>query len=40
MHLARNLQGEGYTRASVFFGGSREWERMGLEMERRKQCGE
>ena len=38
LHLARNLQDVGYTRASVFFGGSREWERMGLEMERREQC--
>ncbi len=40
MHLARNLQYEGYTNVQIFFGGAREWENMGLEMERREECGE
>lgn len=40
LHLARNLQAEGYDRCAVFFGGSREWERAGQEIERRKQCGD
>ncbi len=40
LHLARNMQQLGYTRTSIFFGGSREWETFGLEMERRKPCEE
>lgn len=38
LHLARNLQALGYSRVSIFFGGSREWERFGLEIERRRAC--
>lgn len=40
LHLARNLQGMGYTKAAVFFGGAREWEKFGLEVERRGPCGQ
>lgn len=39
LHLGRNLQLVGYSRIAVFFGGSREWEKFQLEVERRKQCG-
>lgn len=39
LHLARNLQRVGYTNVVIFFGGAREWEKFGLDMERRKQCG-
>ncbi len=39
LHLARNLQAFGYTNISIFFGGYREWEKFGLQVERRKQCG-
>lgn len=38
LHLARNLQSLGYTNVLIFFGGSREWEDLGLEMERRVPC--
>ena len=38
LHLARNLQAVGYTNVAIFFGGSREWEKFGFEMERRRQC--
>ncbi|MGH8015454.1 MAG: rhodanese-like domain-containing protein [Candidatus Zixiibacteriota bacterium] len=40
LHLARNLQALNYTRVSIFFGGAREWEKFGLEVERRAKCGE
>jgi rhodanese-related sulfurtransferase len=40
LHLARNLQALGYTRVSIFFGGSREWEKFGLPIERRRACDE
>ena len=40
VHLARNMQAVGYTNLAIFFGGSREWERFGLPMERRRECGE
>jgi len=40
LHLARNLQYEGYTNVAIFFGGAREWERFELEVERRAECGE
>lgn len=40
IHLARNMQAVGYTDLAIFFGGSREWERFGLPMERRRECGE
>ncbi len=40
LHLGRNLQDFGYTKVSIFFGGSREWEKMGLDMERRVECDE
>lgn len=39
LHLGRNLALNGYTHVSIFFGGAREWEKAGLDMERRKQCG-
>ena len=38
LHLGRNLQALGYTQISIFFGGSREWEKLGLEIERRADC--
>jgi len=40
LHLARNLQALGYTRVSIFFGGSREWEKHGLPIERKHACDE
>ncbi len=40
LHLARNLQALGYTNVSIFYGGFREWERFGLPLERRKECGD
>lgn len=39
LHLGRNLQEFGYTKVAIFFGGAREWENIGLEMERREDCG-
>ncbi len=38
LHLARNMQAVGYSNLAIFFGGAREWERFGLDMERRRQC--
>jgi len=38
LQLARNLQALGYAHLSIFFGGAREWEKMGLEVERRTKC--
>jgi len=38
LHLARNMQDIGYTNMAIFFGGSREWEKHGLEIERRREC--
>jgi rhodanese-related sulfurtransferase len=38
LHLARNMQRLGYTNLSIFFGGSREWEKYGLEMDRKQPC--
>jgi rhodanese-related sulfurtransferase len=40
LHLARNMQYLGYTRVMIFFGGSREWAKFGLEVERRSNCEE
>lgn len=40
LHLARNLDAANYINTSIFFGGSREWERMGFEMERGAECEE
>jgi rhodanese-related sulfurtransferase len=40
VHLARNMQAVGYANLAIFFGGSREWERFGLHMERRRECDE
>jgi rhodanese-related sulfurtransferase len=40
LHLARNLLDFGYTDVYIFFGGSREWENAGLEIERRQDCGD
>lgn len=38
LHLARNLVDQGYTNVEIFFGGAREWENKGLEVERRQEC--
>ncbi|MDZ4722387.1 MAG: rhodanese-like domain-containing protein [candidate division Zixibacteria bacterium] len=38
LHLARNLQQEGYTGVSIFFGGAREWAKVGLTLEKRAEC--
>lgn len=38
LHLARNMQSLGYTHTLIFFGGAREWENNGLELERRPGC--
>jgi rhodanese-related sulfurtransferase len=40
LHLARILQSFGYENVAIFFGGSREWEKFGLEVERRVNCDE
>lgn len=40
LHLARNMQESGYSALLIFFGGAREWEKFGLEMERRTDCEE
>ncbi len=40
LHMARNLQDLGYTNLSIFFGGAREWEKFGLEIERGEGCEE
>lgn len=40
LHLGRNLNSFGYRNVFVFFGGSREWEKFDLEIERRVDCGE
>jgi rhodanese-related sulfurtransferase len=40
LHLGRNLYTLGYTDVLIFFGGSREWENFGFEIERRVECGE
>ncbi len=40
LHLARNMQFLGYTQVMIFFGGSREWVKFGLEVERRRNCDE
>lgn len=40
LHLGRFLYSSGYTRVAIFFGGAREWEQAGLEVERRMACGE
>ena len=32
LHLARNMQYLGYTQVLIFFGGSREWDKFGLEV--------
>ena len=39
LHMGRNLQALGYVNVAIFFGGAREWEKLGLEMQRRKSCG-
>lgn len=40
LHMGRNLQAFGYTQVSIFFGGAREWDKMGLEVESRVECDE
>jgi len=39
LHLGRNLHTYGYRNVLIFFGGSREWEKFGFEVERRVECG-
>jgi rhodanese-related sulfurtransferase len=38
LHLGRNLRHYGYGNVLIFFGGAREWEKSGLEVERKKEC--
>lgn len=38
LHLGRNLHNYGYSDVLIFFGGAREWEKSGLEVERRQEC--
>ncbi len=38
LHLARNMQDLGYTGLKIFFGGAREWDNAGFELERREEC--
>lgn len=38
LHLGRNLKMLEYTNIMIFFGGAREWQKFGLDVERRKQC--
>ena len=38
LHMGRNLYTLGYTNVLIFFGGSREWEKHGLGIERRSEC--
>lgn len=40
LHLGRNLNTFGYSNVLIFFGGAREWEDAGLDIERRVECGE
>ncbi len=40
LHLGRNMQYFGYPNTAIFFGGAREWELAGLELERRQVCDE
>ncbi|HUV30267.1 MAG TPA: rhodanese-like domain-containing protein [Acidobacteriota bacterium] len=40
LYLGRNLQDFNYTRVFIFFGGAREWGKYGLDVERRKPCGQ
>ncbi len=39
LQLARNFKYYGFTNVLIFFGGAREWEKSGLQMERRSECG-
>jgi len=39
LQLARLLQELKYTGVKIFYGGAREWENTGLEIERRMDCG-
>jgi len=39
LHLGRNLNAYGYDNVFIFFGGSREWEKFGLQIERKAECG-
>ncbi len=40
LHLARNFQDFGYNNLAIFFGGSSDWGKLELELERRRECGE
>jgi len=38
LHRARNLKALGYRNVLIFFGGAREWDDMGFEIQRGVQC--
>ncbi|MCD6250159.1 MAG: rhodanese-like domain-containing protein [candidate division Zixibacteria bacterium] len=38
LYMGRFLNTSGYTNVMIFFGGSREWEQAGFEVERRVKC--
>jgi len=40
LQLGRLLRDYGYSNISIFFGGAREWEKFGLEVQRRDTCDE
>ena len=40
LHMGRFLSTSGYTNTVIFFGGAREWEQSGFEVERRADCGD
>ncbi|MEE8575905.1 MAG: rhodanese-like domain-containing protein [candidate division Zixibacteria bacterium] len=40
LHMGRLFQDMNFSSIEIFFGGAREWEEAGLEMERIEQCGE
>ena len=38
LHMGRFLKTSGYTNVMIFYGGAREWELAGFEVERRRDC--
>lgn len=40
LHMGRFLQTSSYTNTMIFFGGAREWELAGFDVERRVECGD
>jgi len=40
LHLGRNMLDLDYSKVFIFYGGAREWEQSGLEVERRQNCSE